>query len=222
MSSPAQALASQNNGARSQGPVTAQGREISSRNATRHGLTAATVVLDWESPEAFEALRKSFEELYHPRTVVEHRLVHQLAASQWRIARAARFEALLLNNEIEKLQNEPENPLPPNRAAAEAFRILMEKGGALSQLLRHESSLWRAYEKARKQLEELALFPAPVPPQSVALQNEPEPETRAERPARPKAERPLPKLPTFSAHPKLPPNMRLIDPHPRSARAAAA
>lgn len=220
MSTAAQVLASQTNGALSHGPVTPEGRAISSRNALKHGLTSATVVLADESQQAYDELLASFAALYCPRTEVEHLLVGHLAAAQWRLARCARFETLLLNAEIEKLQNEPDNPRSPALAAAEAFRILMEKGGALAQLLRHESSLWRAYERARKQLHVLAQMPAPPAP---VLQNEPEPSRPDPRPPKPKGKRQLPKLPRFSAIPKLPSNMRLIalPPQPNATAPAA-
>ena len=229
MSSAAQITASQLNGARSHGPATPEGRAISSRNALKHGFTSNTVVLEGESHQDYDALLDSFTALHTPRTPVEHQLVGQLAAAQWRLARAARFEVFLLDSEIEKLQNEPDNPLPPSLAAAQAFRILTEKGGALAQLHRHESSLWRAYEKARKQLHELAQMPAPparaeieyleidqaeidqteidqAEIEQVAIE-----ENEPERPPKPATGRPLPKLPKFSSAPKLPPNMRLID-----------
>ena len=44
------------NGARSRGPVTAEGKQIASQNAIRHGMLAQTVVLEGESDELFQQL----------------------------------------------------------------------------------------------------------------------------------------------------------------------
>jgi hypothetical protein len=53
MSTPKQIAASRANGAKSKGPVTPQGKRNSSRNSTRHGIFAATIVLETENTEAF-------------------------------------------------------------------------------------------------------------------------------------------------------------------------
>src|SRR5664279_6413781 len=56
MSSIRRILSSRANGARSIGPVTAEGKRRSAQNATSHGLLAHQIVMQDESPEGFEAV----------------------------------------------------------------------------------------------------------------------------------------------------------------------
>jgi hypothetical protein len=94
MRTQAQIEAARRNGAKSRGPVTAEGKARSSRNAVRHGLcsqTPATIAaLDpagW-SETLDEAVRD-----FRPVTREEHDLVAEIAAARWRIARAVRVES---------------------------------------------------------------------------------------------------------------------------------
>ena len=56
MRSDKQIEASRRNGAHSQGLLTIEGKAITSRNATTHGLSANDVRLRHESPQQFEQL----------------------------------------------------------------------------------------------------------------------------------------------------------------------
>jgi hypothetical protein len=77
--SPAQLEASRANGSRSRGPVTAEGKARSSRNAVRHGLCAPAILAPGEDPEAFAALLADLRAEHAPRTASEALLVERLA-----------------------------------------------------------------------------------------------------------------------------------------------
>ena len=83
--SPAQIEASRRNGARSKGPVTAEGKERASRNALKHGLTAMQhLVLEDEVPDALEALIETVTEETGAESEIETRLARRLATPSGR------------------------------------------------------------------------------------------------------------------------------------------
>jgi hypothetical protein len=82
-----QIAASRANGKKSRGPVTSQGRINSSKNHTRHGILARTVVLDTENKGRFHELLNSFQNTYLPGTAVESVLVEKMAVAHWRLMR---------------------------------------------------------------------------------------------------------------------------------------
>ncbi len=84
MRSDKQIQASKTNGARSRGPITAQGKRNSSRNSARHGLLAQTVVLEEESADRFQKLLAAFMREHQPRTATQISLVETMAVTRWR------------------------------------------------------------------------------------------------------------------------------------------
>jgi len=100
--SPAQALASRENGARSRGPVTPAGKARASRNALRHGLRArAVVLLDDEDAAAFEALEQALHAELAPRGRLQHELVGRIVHAAWRARRADRMESALFARQLD-------------------------------------------------------------------------------------------------------------------------
>ena len=87
MSSAARAEAARANGAKSQGPVTPEGRARSSQNAIRHGLSARAVVLHGEEPADFAQLRDSYVQRFQPADQAEMDLVETMVSSRWRLRR---------------------------------------------------------------------------------------------------------------------------------------
>ncbi len=60
------AEASRRNGAKSQGPVTPEGKARSSQNATKHGLDSRIVVLANESQFEYDDLLSDYVHRYSP------------------------------------------------------------------------------------------------------------------------------------------------------------
>jgi hypothetical protein len=87
------------NALRSTGPRTDSGKERSSRNALRHGLTAASAVLPSEDRAAYDAHRRQFLDEYQPATPTETHLTQELADTAWRINRIPILEAELLSKD---------------------------------------------------------------------------------------------------------------------------
>src|SRR6478735_8086116 len=96
--SPAQIEAARRNGARSRGPVTAEGKARSSRNALKHGLAALHhFVLEDEAPSELEELTTRLLAEVEPESEIEARLVKRMAIAFWKSERAERIEVALFD-----------------------------------------------------------------------------------------------------------------------------
>jgi hypothetical protein len=117
----------------STGPRTQPGKQRSSLNALRHGLTAHTVVLPTEDPDAYQRHIQQFLDEYAPATPTETQLVHEIANTAWRLNRIPLLEAELFS----------QNPNPQTLIPM------------LAKLSLHGSRLSRQFQKALDQLRTL-------------------------------------------------------------------
>src|SRR3982074_2217988 len=87
------------NGAKSRGPTTDEGKEKSSRNALKHGLTAGNgnILLDCEDPHQFGEILNKFHGMFEPVTLAEKDIVEEMVAARWRIRRMWTIETGLFN-----------------------------------------------------------------------------------------------------------------------------
>jgi hypothetical protein len=83
MTSPVKIEANRQNAQQSTGPITPEGRERSSKNATRHGFTGQTLVITPAEKEAYEAHVKGFFSELSPIDQQETNVVQQLADLNW-------------------------------------------------------------------------------------------------------------------------------------------
>jgi hypothetical protein len=176
-------IASRTNGARSHGPKSETGKRRSSMNAVRHGLLSKSVLVSYESAEAFEALVEQHIAKLKPADNIELACVENMAAASWRLGRLMAIETRIMNQAIDKSTEETEFG-----AIAEAFQKL-SAGPELHLIDRYERRLNRAYQRSLQNLLLLRQFespddapsepevekPAPVPPPPEPVRpNEPE------------------------------------------------
>jgi hypothetical protein len=151
---------SRKNGAKSNGPVTAEGKAKSSRNAERHNLCSSggLVLLTSEDHEAYYHLVDDFLCRFLPVDGVELELVYKLIACAWRERRIDGMETALL--ELEMLRQEPEvndkylEISSPARHALALFGTDDTKTAA-ALLLRYGAATQRSFSAALKALREL-------------------------------------------------------------------
>src|SRR5438477_1219055 len=83
--------ANRRNARHSTGPITAEGKLRSRRNAVCHGLTAETVIVALENAEDYKAFEAAVIADYDAQSAVERELVLRLASLLWRIAAPPRW-----------------------------------------------------------------------------------------------------------------------------------
>ena len=155
MTTERQKEAARANGAKSRGPVTAEGKARSSKNSTTHGLTAATVVLPGESESRFLSLVDSMMHAYTPATDYEVCLVERMAALTWQQDRLLGIDTVTLAAQMDviepTLNAEVENLSMPVLIAL-AYRDLSDHSRVLPNLDRHASRIRRQFNQIRTEL----------------------------------------------------------------------
>ncbi len=158
MSSQRRIEASRANGARSRGPVSAEGKERSAKNALRHGLLAGTVVLENEDGEEFQESLAALVVRFQPADPVELGLVEEMAAAQWRKRRSWAIETSMMNTACHAARS-----TDPVERITQAFTALAS-GPELALLHRYETRQTRMYQRALQNLMALRKEKAPNEP----------------------------------------------------------
>lgn len=92
---------SRRNGAKSRGPLTAAGKQRSSANSYKHGISSQALLIPGESQADLDAHFGAYRDRFNPADAVELDLVDNLASITWRRRRLWRREGRLsLSREI--------------------------------------------------------------------------------------------------------------------------
>ena len=157
--------ASRENGAKSNGPKTEEGKARSSLNSLKHGATAKRVLLNTESLEAFMDLVEGYYDDFQPVKQSECDMVEEMVISKWRQRRDWSNEVALLEVEMDeqtpKIEKEYQQIKHAYRFAL-AFKNLADTSKALQLNMRYETAHRRTYYRALTGL--LQLRSAPKPP----------------------------------------------------------
>lgn len=139
--SEAQLQANRENAKLSTGPVTPEGRAISARNNTRHGLASGAEgenfhVLPTENQSAYDKNLAAFRADWKPNTATEHDLVNRMVMHQWLNRRALRLQETLFDSQTGEVTD------------VKKFDLYR----------RYETSHERAYNKALADIQRLRAF----------------------------------------------------------------
>jgi hypothetical protein len=171
----AQINANRENAKKSTGPRTAAGKEASSRNGLKHGLSGDKHILPGGNPEEFLLLVKDLYDNLRPVGLGEEKLVQRIAADQWRLDRTLPMEAAIYRQCLEAVaardytrkrelvnhkRNHERNPeIPPAPAPPDpgdrltrAFIVDGDGRNSLTRLARYETSIERSIDRCLRQL----------------------------------------------------------------------
>ena len=145
---------SRRNGQLSEGPTSAEGKRIVSRNALKHGFASETTPVKSEEHAAYTLKLQSWVAQLTPNSLIELMLVERICRNSWKLEKIAEREDELLDLRLAMADDD--------EAAAEIER-------ELRLLARYEQAAERHFHKALNMLlkfrakPELLAVPAPVP-----------------------------------------------------------
>jgi hypothetical protein len=155
MSTSAQVAANQRNAQLSTGPTSESGKNTSSRNALKTGLTGRTVLLPTEDAALYEAHLDQFVKRFQPVGDDERSLVQSLADTEWRLMRIPSLElGIYAVGRVELAHLFPAEEPSIRQQMIEA-KILLTYRRDLSNLSTQETRLRRHRQKDLAALEGL-------------------------------------------------------------------
>ena len=139
----------------STGPRTPEGKQRSSLNAFRHGLTGQTVVISPEDQKSHSGFCRGFFDDYKPEGALEHQLVQIIANCLWRLNRITANEQSLLSLDTVQCEDDhikaTDDRAVTACASARSFEMHVK---TLANLTLYEQRIARQFERTLKLLKE--------------------------------------------------------------------
>ena len=149
------AAINQANSQKSTGPRTHAGRQRSSLNALRHGLTGHTIVLPTEDHSAYQRHSQRFFDQFNPVGPLEQQLVQSLADCAWRLNRIPALETNLLTLGLTASPAGIDTGYPEADAALASAQAFRDQAAAFATLSLYEHRIARLFTKTLEQLREI-------------------------------------------------------------------
>jgi hypothetical protein len=140
---------------KSTGPRTPEGKQRSSINALRHGLTGRVVVMPDEDMNAYNSFCKELLTDLAPETPFERQYAQTFCDTQWRLNRALSIEDSMLALGHFEAAGEIDVDHPQIHAAMVAARVFRADSKAFVNLSLYEQRLQRTLKESLRQLREL-------------------------------------------------------------------
>jgi hypothetical protein len=149
------AAANKANAQKSTGPRTAAGKQRSSLNALRHGLTGQTIVLPSEDLAAYQRHSQAFLDEYQPKGANETQVVQSLLDTAWQVNRAAAVETNLFTLGITEMEDRIRANHPEAETALAMALAYREHNRAFANIGIARQRLSRQYERTLAQLRQI-------------------------------------------------------------------
>src|SRR6202163_1197088 len=143
------------NAQKSTGPRTEAGKQRSSLNALRHGLTGQTIVLPTEDIAAYQRHSQSFLAEYQPKGATETQLVQSLLDTAWQVNRASAVETNLFSLGITEMEDRIRASHPEAETALAMALAYREHNRAFANIGIYRQRLTRQFERTLGQLREI-------------------------------------------------------------------
>jgi hypothetical protein len=153
--SEAQLRASRENGKKSHGPATPEGKQRSSLNATRHGLLSQVIHLPAEEMAAYNEFARDYVASLSPVGAVETQLANACADLQFRLHRLSAAEHNLFAIGHEENGGIWETGHAESHSALTFAETLRRSKDPVATLTLYESRLSRRFLQTLKQLREI-------------------------------------------------------------------
>jgi hypothetical protein len=135
------------NAQKSTGPRTAAGKQRSSLNALRHGLTGHTIVLPTEDHSAYQRHSHAFLDEYQPKGATETQLVQSLLDTSWQLNRASAVETNLFSLGITEMEDRIRATHPEAETALAMALAYREHNRAFANIGIYRQRLTRVFER---------------------------------------------------------------------------
>jgi hypothetical protein len=151
----AQLIANRANAQFSTGPRTEEGKNRSSLNAFRHGLTGQIVIHTPEDRQAFQKHCDEIRESLAPVGALETTLAQSIAEDYWRLNRARALENAVFTLGLQKNSYDDGDPNPEVETALALGRTWTQQNRSLQLLTTYEQRIRRSIEKNTVELRTL-------------------------------------------------------------------
>ena len=151
MATPKQIEANRRNAQKSTGPTSDAGKQRSRMNALKHGLGSIHAPLGHEDPTEFHEMRAGVIETYQPANTQELQLVDAIASAWFRLQRAGRFEAGLIEAQLDTIKKRHGKKRASSDTDDRGVAVAMsdpENLQAWTLLARYDSRAQSAYYRA--------------------------------------------------------------------------
>jgi hypothetical protein len=160
MATQAQLDANRRNSQKSTGPRTDAGKSASSRNATRSGLYANTLLIDGDDPDELDALAREYLDTCRPVGPRERAVVDSLIHTDWLLRRMRRLETQDWNSEFEHLRKLKGDEYNETYGLINVYARIQDR---LDRIQRRLTTLDRLYHRRLAELERLQSNRPPAP-----------------------------------------------------------